>query len=51
MVIVEDSVGGAFMIGMRVDESSNLSYAHGFNTADTSLVEKILVSLGMLNGW
>lgn len=49
-VIVEESVGSAFMIGMRVDESSNLCYAHGFNIADKSLVEKILVSLEMLNG-
>lgn len=48
-VIVEGFVGSAFMIGMRVDEISDLCYAHGFDIRHAGLVENILVRLGMLN--
>lgn len=49
-IIVEEFMGSAFMIGMGLDEISHLCYAHGFDIIRASLVENILVRLGMLNG-
>lgn len=49
--IVEEFVGSAFMIGMRVDEIRDLCYAHGFDIVDGWPVENILLKLGMLKEW
>lgn len=49
--IVEEFVGSAFIIGMKVEEITDLCYAHGFDNLDGGPVEDILLKLGILNGW
>lgn len=45
---VEEFVGSAYLIGMRVDEIRDLCYAHGFDIVDEGPVNDILVRLGMV---
>lgn len=45
--IVEEFVGSAYLIGMKVDEIRDLCYAHGFDVVDVEPVRDVLVRLGV----
>lgn len=46
---MDEFVGSAYLIGMKVDEIRDLCYAHGFDVVDVEPVTDVLVRLGVVN--